>query len=229
MPESILVVAAHPDDEVLGCGGTIARHAAAGDAVHVAILAKGLASRGEPSPADLAELCAAAERAGSVLGTSSLQLHDNPDNRMDTIPALDLAKTVEALLARFHPSVVYTHWAGDVNVDHRQVHQAVVTACRPLPGHPVERLLFFEIQSSTEWQTPWSAPAFNPNYFVDVTGTLDAKLTALSAYASELREFPHPRSLRAVEYLARWRGATVGVDAAEAFVLGRQILRGDRW
>ncbi len=228
MPERVLVVAAHPDDEVLGCGGTIARHAASGDAVHVAILAKGLASRGEPSPAEVAELCASAERAGAVLGTSSLQLHDNPDNRMDTVPALELAQSVEALLARFHPSIVYTHWAGDVNVDHRLVHQAVVTACRPLPGHSVERVLFFEVPSSTEWQTPGSAPAFAPNYFVDVTGTLEAKLAALSAYSSELREFPHPRSRRAVEYLARWRGATVGLDAAEAFVLGRQIRRGDR-
>jgi LmbE family N-acetylglucosaminyl deacetylase len=116
-----------------------------------------------------------------------------------------------------------THHAGDVNIDHQRVHQAVVTACRPQPGHPVRTLLFFEVPSSTEWQPPGSAPAFTPNWFVDISSTLDCKLNALDAYAEELRVWPHPRSLQAVEALARWRGATVGVEAAEAFILGRYL------
>ena len=122
--------------------------------------------------------------------------------------------------------MVYSHWIGDVNIDHRRIHEAVVAACRPQPGHPVESLLFFEVASSTEWQTPGSAPAFQPNWFVDISATLDTKLAALAAYQAELRDWPHPRSTRGVEHLARWRGSTVGCEAAEAFVLGRHLRPG---
>jgi LmbE family N-acetylglucosaminyl deacetylase len=107
-------------------------------------------------------------------------------------------------------------------VDHRVVYQAVVTACRPQPEHSVKTLLLFEIPSSTEWQPPAFSP-FAPNWFVDISATLAIKLDALAAYESELRDWPHPRSLKAVEHLARWRGATVGVEAAESFVLAREI------
>jgi LmbE family N-acetylglucosaminyl deacetylase len=103
------------------------------------------------------------------------------------------------------------------------MHEAVVTACRPQLDHPVKTLLCFEVPSSTEWQLPGSAPAFTPNWFVNISDTLDRKLAALDAYAAELRDWPHPRSRQGVEHLAHWRGATVGVDAAEAFILGRQL------
>jgi LmbE family N-acetylglucosaminyl deacetylase len=119
--------------------------------------------------------------------------------------------------------VVYTHHAGDLNVDHQRVSQAVMTACRPQPGCAVKKIAFFEIPSSTEWQSPSSGPAFAPNWFVDISGTLDTKLKALKAYHGEIRPWPHARSYEAVEHLARWRGATVGCDAAEAFVIGRKI------
>jgi LmbE family N-acetylglucosaminyl deacetylase len=103
------------------------------------------------------------------------------------------------------------------------VHEAAVTACRPQHGHPVKTLLSFEVPSSTEWQPPGSGYPFVPNWFIDISASLDRKLVALDAYARELRDWPHPRSRRGVENLARWRGATVGVEAAEAFILGRQL------
>jgi LmbE family N-acetylglucosaminyl deacetylase len=226
MTQSILILAAHPDDEVLGCGGTIAKLADEGVIVHVAFLADGVFSRAGEQTARQLELTsrrAAAQKACEILGVKSVSFGDFPDNRMDTIPLLDITKALEELIVVHQPEVVFTHHAGDVNIDHRRIHEAVVTGCRPQRGHPVKTLLCFEVPSSTEWQLPGSAPVFAPNWFVDISDTLDRKFAALDAYAAELREWPHPRSRQGVEHLARWRGATVGVDAAEAFMLGRQL------
>lgn len=226
MKRTVLVVAAHPDDEVLGCGAAMARHALRGDKVHVHILAEGLTSRegtrDRSKHADgLSELAAAAHKAHSILGVSSTTLHAWPDNRMDTVPLLDVVKTVEAAIARHRPDIIYTHHGGDLNIDHRVTQQAVETACRPLPGAGLESLLFFEVPSSTEWRTSGPEAAFAPDWFLDASETLPLKLKALKAYASEMRPWPHPRSLQAVEHLARWRGASAGWKAAEAFMLGR--------
>lgn len=226
---NIVVIAAHPDDEVLGCGGTIAKHALQGDKVHVLILAEGATSRNlkrnrEQLKNELSELSQAANRASEILGATSLTLHDFPDNRMDSCDLLDIIKVVEQAIVKHQPEIIYTHHCGDVNIDHRRIHEAVVTATRPMPGSTVKTLLFFEIASSTEWQTPGSAPAFVPNWFVDISETLDLKLKALAAYECEMRPFPHARSITALEHLARWRGATVGVEAAEGFVLGRNLI-----
>ncbi len=223
-----LVVAAHPDDEVLGCGGTIARLSAEGWAVHVLIVAEGATSRDQSrdraaKEGELSTLSAAAHAANAILGAASVSLGDLPDNRMDSIDLLDVVKIVEAAVALRRPDVVLTHHRGDVNVDHAILHDAVVTACRPLPGATVHELLFFEVASSTEWRPPASARAFEPSVFYDVSAHLATKMRALEAYASEMREFPHARSYRALEALARWRGASCGVDAAEAFALGRLI------
>ena len=166
---------------------------------------------------------AAAQKACDILGVKSVSFGDFPDNRMDTIALLDVIKAVEERIAEYRPDTVFTHHVGDVNIDHRRTHEAVVTACRPQGGLPVKTILCFEVPSSTEWQLPGSAPAFAPNWFVDISGTLDRKLAALDAYAAELRPWPHPRSRQGVEYLAHWRGGTVGTDAAEAFMLGRQL------
>lgn len=225
---SVLVIAAHPDDEVLGCGGTIAKHVQAGDKVVVAILAEGVTSRDparnrDERTDDLSELARSAQSANAILGVHALVLHDLPDNRLDSLDRLEVIKLVEGLIVEHRPDRVYTHHAGDVNIDHRRIHEAVVTACRPIPGHSVKSLLFFEVPSSTEWQTPGSAPSFTPNWFVDIEETLETKRRALSAYASEMRRWPHSRSIEAVTYLARWRGASVGREAAEAFMLGRLI------
>ncbi|MCD5401737.1 PIG-L family deacetylase [candidate division NPL-UPA2 bacterium] len=226
--KKILVIAAHPDDEVLGCGATIAKYSQGGAEVHVVILAEGLTSRDnqrerEKHATGLSELAQAAQEANKILGVSSVTLHDFPDNRLDSLARLDVIKIVEGFIDQHKPEVVYTHHAGDVNIDHRRIHDAVVAACRPVPHHPVKRLLFFEVPSSTEWQPPGSAPYFAPNWFEDVSGTLGLKLKALKAYQSEMRPWPHARSLEALEHLARWRGASVGVAAAEAFVLGRSL------
>lgn len=226
---SIAVIAAHPDDEILGCGGTIARHARAGDQVHVLIMAEGITSRAQVrdragASAELSALARAASAANKIVGSASLTQHDFPDNRMDSVDRLDVIKVVEDFLDKHRPAIVYTHHWSDLNVDHRRVHEAVVTACRPLPGHQIRALLFFEVPSSTEWQVPQAAAAFAPNWMVDISDTLEVKLQALRAYESEMRPWPHARSLTAVEHLARWRGASSGVAAAEAFVLGRNIV-----
>ena len=226
--KTALVVAAHPDDEVLGCGGTIARHADAGDQVQVLIVAEGATSRQEQrnrldAGDELSALAQAAQQAGAILGAQGVELLDLPDNRLDSLDRLDLIKRIEQHIDRHQPQLVYVHHAGDVNVDHRRLHEAVVTACRPTPGQPVRRLLSFEVASSTEWQPPGSAPPFQPNWFVDISAQWPRKREALAAYASEMRPWPHARSLEALEHLARWRGAQVGVAAAEAFCLLREL------
>jgi len=228
MANSVFVVAAHPDDEVLGCGGSIARHADAGDHVQVLIVAEGATSRQHQRDrgqvdTELSDLARAAQNAGEILGVTGVELLALPDNRLDTIDRLDLVKLIEARIERYQPQIVYTHHAGDVNIDHRRLHEAVVTACRPTPRHPVNRLLSFEVASSTEWQPPGSAPAFQPNWFMDISEQWERKRLALEAYASEMRPWPHARSIQALEHLARWRGAQVGVQAAEAFCLLRQL------
>jgi N-acetylglucosamine malate deacetylase 1 len=226
---TVLVVAAHPDDEVLGCGGTIAHHADTGDQVQVLIVAEGATSRlqqrdREQATDELTALGQATQQAGAILGAQGVELLDLPDNRLDSLDRLDLIKHIEERIARHQPQVVYVHHAGDVNVDHRLLHEAVVTACRPMPGQPVRRLLSFEVASSTEWQPPGSAPPFQPNWFVDISAQWPRKREALDVYASEMRPWPHARSLEALEHLAHWRGAQVGVEAAEAFCLLRQLV-----
>jgi N-acetylglucosamine malate deacetylase 1 len=227
---TVLVIAAHPDDEVLGCGGTIARLAAAGSKVHVLLIADGETSRdlgpdvGAERQSRIATRSAQCEVARAVLGYSTVENASLPDQRLDHVGLLDVVRRVEVAISRHQPVTVLTHHAGDVNSDHRIVHDAVVAACRPQPNHPVRELLFFETPSSTEWRPPTSAQVFSPNWFVDISATLDAKLRALQAYKDELRAFPHPRSIEAIEALAKWRGASVGVGAAEAFILGRSRI-----
>jgi LmbE family N-acetylglucosaminyl deacetylase len=229
MHRSILVLAAHPDDEVLGCGGTMARLAAEGSSIYVAYLADGVSSRTDISHesaawrTELAVRRAAAQKACEILGATAVFFGDLPDNRLDSIALLDIVRIIEALIAEYRPDTVFTHHTGDVNIDHRRMHEAAITACRPRGGHPVRTFLSFEVPSSTEWQLPGSGLAFTPNWFVDISAFLGRKLAALDAYADELRDWPHPRSRQGVEHLARWRGATIGVDAAEAYMLGRQI------
>lgn len=221
----LLVIAAHPDDEVLGCGATMARCAAQGCEVHVVILSRGISSRNSADEKNTDSkahnaLLGASREANAHLGVSSHSVHDFPDNRMDSLPLLDIIKPIEHTIEQLQPDTVLTHYYNDLNIDHRIVHQAVLTACRPLPMNTLRQLLFFEIPSSTEWQVSQHG-GFSPSVYIDVSQTLEKKLEALRIYASEMRSWPHARSLNAVEYLARWRGASAGLDAAEAFVPGR--------
>ena len=222
--KTVLVVAAHPDDEVLGCGGTIARHVAEGSAAHVLFLADGVSSRlGGGGKDELARRNAAASNAAKVLGLHPPRLFGGPDNALDGMPLIEIIRGIEAVIAEIKPDVVYTHHAGDLNVDHRIACQAVLTACRPQPGFCVRAIYAFEVPSSTEWAASSTGPSFTPQRFVDVTATLDKKRQALAAYQEEMRPFPHARSAEAVDALMRYRGASVGVAAAEAFVVLREI------
>ena len=225
MHKNVLVIAAHPDDEALGCGGTIRLLADAGANIHTALLADGISSRdgGECDIAQLKARRSATRKAGDILGVQDIFFGDFPDNRMDTVALLDVVKTVEMLIDKYKPDTIFTHHVGDLNIDHRRVHESVVTACRPQTGHPVRTLLFFEIPSSTEWQINSAGSCFEPNWFSDISTSINSKIEALKAYELEMRSWPHPRSYQGVEYLSRWRGSIVGVSAAEAFVLGRRL------
>lgn len=223
---NVLVVAAHPDDEVLGCGATMARHTLEGDEVHVVILGEGATSRATSSAEssrDVAALALAAQAAGSELGVASVTVHNLPDNRFDSLALLDVVKVVETHVANRTPDVVYTHHPGDLNIDHALAARAVLTATRPQPAHSVRALYAFEIFSSTEWAFGALAPPWVPNHFVDISDTLDRKLVALSCYATEMRDFPHPRSIEAIRAGAARSGSAVGVHAAEAFAVLRSI------
>ena len=220
---SILVVAAHPDDEVLGCGGYIAARVKSGDEVVVTFLSDGVTSRDKNLGLSEIEFRRnAARSAANVLGVKDVSFGDFPDNKLDSVPLLEVIKTIEAVVDRARPTIVVTHFGGDLNIDHRIVNQAVLTACRPTADQVVKQIMFFEVSSSTEWQWPTEGEAFVPNWFEDISQTLELKVKALLNYEHELREWPHPRSVKAIEHLAHWRGASCGVDAAEAFVLGRR-------
>lgn len=225
MTETILVIAAHPDDEILGLGATIARHADDGDAVHTIIAAEGSTSRSlqrdtASHAKQLGHLHEAAMTAARILGSHPPRMLNFPDNRLDSLDFLDIVKPIEAIVSELRPNIVYTHHAGDLNIDHRILYEAVLTACRPLPGASIRAIYTFETASSTEWSP--SQP-FIPNHYVDAQRTWDRKIAALEAYATEMRPAPHARSVEAIEALAVWRGASVGLGKAEAFQTVRQI------
>lgn len=224
---SVLVVAAHPDDEILGCGGTIARLAREGSDVRIAILAEGMTSRyakrEDADTSQMRHLHSRAEDAARAVGAKELILEKLPDNRLDSVPLLEVIKTVEALVDRFRPEIIYTHHPGDLNVDHGIVHRAVLTATRPLQGQCVRQIYAFEVPSSTEWAFHNLEPSFRPNVFVDISDTLDVKISALNCYDTETRPFPHPRSPEALRAIAARWGSVVGFQAAEAFELVRSV------
>lgn len=223
MNNTVLIVAAHTDDEALGCGGTIARHAAEGDAVYAIFMADGVSSREKTNQRDLINRRSAAEIAREILGIQENFYLGFPDNRLDTTSLIDVIKQIERIIEIVRPNIIYTHHYGDLNVDHRITHQAVLTACRPMPGSSVKNIYSFEVMSSTEWSTPIAAP-FLPNHYVDIGRHLDKKMDALNAYQIEMRNVPHSRSLEHMKHLALHRGFTVGVEAAEAFYTVRTIL-----
>jgi LmbE family N-acetylglucosaminyl deacetylase len=223
----VLIVAAHPDDEVLGCGGTIALRAAAGDEVHLAILGEGVTSRylrrEEADPAALTQLHSRSHRVAELLGTAGLSLFKLPDNRFDSLPLLEVVKVVEGLVDTIRPAAIYTHHPGDLNIDHLVTFRAVMTATRPVAGCPVREIYSFEVPSSTEWAFQQMEPRFRPNVFVDVTATIATKIEAMSLYESECRPFPHPRSPEALRAIARRWGSVAGLEYAEALELVRSL------
>lgn len=218
----VLVIGAHLDDEVLGAGGAIARHAQAGDAVTVCLVCqRAYDHRVRPRTTKAEE--ASARRAALILGYQDLRFLRLQDERLDG-RLLDVIRPIEACVREVKPEIVYTHHRGDSNQDHRAVFQASMIACRSIAHYKVSRLLAFEIPSSTDVAPPFPEYAFQPTFYVNITEALPKKLQAMNAYTREVKTFPHPRSLRGMEVLAQKRGMEIGFHAAEAFTVIR-----DEW
>lgn len=217
---SVLAVVAHPDDEVLGCGGALALHADRGDRVQILILGEGMRSRDEYSEQDVDALVVDAREAARILG-ADVSFGGLPDNRFDSVALLDVVKIVERMRVEIDPDVVYTHHAGDLNVDHGVTERAVLTAMRPLPGERPRTVLAFDTLSSSEWAFSPALPGFRAQWFVDIGAAVERKAAALEAYRTEIRPAPHPRSREGIEVAARRFGMTAGVAHAEAF----EVLR----
>jgi LmbE family N-acetylglucosaminyl deacetylase len=224
---SVLCIAAHPDDEVLGGGGTLARHAAEGESVHVCILSDGVTSRYDDEDAANEEIKRRRDRARRACNTlgATVSLYGFPDNSFDTVPLLDIVQTIESEIESHNPSMIYTHHHGDLNIDHELTCRATITATRPLAGSNIERVLAFETLSASEWSIPKSDNAFQPTSFVNIEEHLETKLEALTVYESELREPPHPRTVETVQKNAEVWGAKAGIEAAEPFTVLREVRR----
>lgn len=229
--ETALVVAAHPDDEVLGAGGTMAKLSAAGYSVYVVIVATGAAARyANPGnhvdqiASEIAVLKENVSSTGPILGVKRHVFLDYPDNRLDTVPLMDISHSLKEIVKDINPSIVFTHHHGDYNWDHRVVHEATLMACRANQGERYPRAIYsYEVLSSTERSFRGGEFAFVPNVYVDITGSIQKKIGALKCYTSELGEYPHPRSVEAVKNKALSRGSEVNVNYCEAFQLVRSI------
>lgn len=223
MSESVLVLGAHPDDEVLGLGATLARHIARGDAVCVALIADGNPIRYDEELARHAHQCA--REAASRLGVTEVRFAGMGDQRLDTLGIVDVTQWIEGVVRDVRPSTIYTHHRGDANYDHRVVFEATMAAVRPYNAPFVERVLCYETPSSSEWAQALPEHFFMPNVYVDITDHLETKLNAIAAYHLELRPYPHPRSIEALRIRAAHWGSVIGVRAAEPFSLVREIER----
>jgi LmbE family N-acetylglucosaminyl deacetylase len=217
----VLVVSAHPDDEILGVGGTVAAHSDRGDSVQLAILCEGISMRYGAERTH--EVCEQSHKAAAILGVSDVAIRNLPDQRLDTMPVSQVAKEVEGLVQGFRPEAVYTHFAGDINRDHRTLAEAVLIATRPYAAPFVREILMFETPSSTEWGAAQLSPTFQPNVFVDIGKTLERKLAAFACYTAEVRPEPHPRSLAALRDRAKYWGSLVNCGAAEPFACVRSL------
>src|SRR5271169_1266371 len=212
----LLIVAAHPDDEILGCGGTVARLIEEGYEAYSLVLGEGITSRdnkrdqGKRSAA-IKQLKKQVSKANKIIGIKEVFAYDFPDNRFDTLPFLDIVKLVEKLKDRIKPDLIFTHFEKDLNIDHRIAYQAVITATRPSPTEAVRGIYSFEILSSTEWNWPLS---FSPDVFFDIKNSINKKIEAMSKYKSELRDFPHPRSLKGIKLNAEYWGMRMGLKYA---------------
>ena len=235
----VLVIAAHPDDEILGMGGTLKKHTKNNDIVKVVFMATGIYARRsvdyknstkysfdkkleKTARNQLTKLRNDAKKAAKIVDVKDIEFYDFPDNEMDKVSNLEITKQVETIIKKFNPSIVYTHHPNDINIDHRLIYNATITATRPTPGCKVEEVISFEVPSSTEWNFP---STFSPNIFIDISKELSFKLKAMKAYKDELREFPHPRSIQALEVISKRWGTVSGYSAAEAFCLVRKLQK----
>lgn len=218
----VLVIAAHPDDETIGAGGTLARHIAASDEVHWCVVTQ--AYEPQWSAAVIDEAARQVRDVTAVYGFKSVIKLGFPTVKLNTLPYIDLSSALQRVVDDVQPEVVYTTPADDINLDHRVVYESTLVATRPLPGCPVKRLLCYEIAPTARFGLPVGSRGFLPNVFVDIADYLDKKLAAMACYKTELREYPHPRSIEGLRLLAQERGLSVGLPAAECF----QLIR-ERW
>tara|TARA_X000001036_G_scaffold40854_1_gene32870 strand:- start:137 stop:823 length:687 start_codon:yes stop_codon:yes gene_type:complete len=227
MSKKVLIVAAHPDDELLGCGGAILHHLYQGDKVRVTIVAEGLTSRESKNKSnqDTVELKNITKSICKKIGIKELDFLDFADNRLDDYNLLDVIKPIEKIINTFKPEIIYTHHYGDLNKDHQIVNRAVMTSARPKPNSFVQKIYAFEVLSSTNWSIINSSAVFEPNYYLNIEKFLKKKLNLLSHYKGEIEKWPHTRSLKSIEILAKYRGSSVGLEAAEAFYLLREIKK----
>ncbi len=220
---TVLVVAAHMDDEALGCGGAIARHAANGDEVHACYMTDSSTSQYVGDDSKLSAKYEQAKEVADILGLSQLHHLDFPDMRLDSVPIPDLASGVAEVTRAIAPEIVYTHHPGDRNKDHSLTYEATLVAARPYPGQTIRRVLTYEVLSSTEWGEQHLP--FIPNCFVEIGDWIEAKIRAMGCYVDELRDPPHPRSLEGIRIHARDRGMSAGLEYAEAFCIVYDICR----
>lgn len=225
--KKILVVAAHPDDEILGLAGTIKKRINIGCKAYCIILGEGLTSRTthrEDTPHNLIDsLHYQTSEAAKIIGFEQVYFSKFPDNRFDSVDLLEIIKEVEKYVQQIKPDIIYTHHYGDLNIDHRRTFEAVITACRPVGEFCVKEIYCFETPTSTEWHFQYGDNTFKPNVFIDIEDTLPVKLAAMNCYKTELGEYPHPRSLKALEIIAAKWGTVVGRKYAEAFELIRKV------
>ena len=217
MPERVLVIAAHPDDELLGCGGTVALHTRAGDLVTAVIVCEGESLR-YPQGVGQAEHT---RRAAAALGVTDVRVLGFPDQKLDTFPLTDVIAPLQEIVREVRPRIVYGQFGGDANRDHDILFRALLVATRPVEPY-IETVYAFDTASSTEWGYPRS---FVPDTWVEITDTLEQKIAAMACYESEVREYPHPRSLDALRHRARAWGNQSCLDAAEVFMTVRRVLR----
>ena len=203
-----LIVAAHPDDEVLGCGGSVLKMIPKQE-IYSLVLSKG--GRDQPITTD---------KVAEFMGFTKHWQLDFPDNKFDTVPLLDITQKIEEIKNEIKPNVIFTHFEYDLNIDHKLTYQAVMTATRPMAYESVREVYSFEIPSSTEWKFP---NVFAPNVFIDISDTIEKKIEAFSMYETEVREFPHPRSAEAMRVIAKRWGILSGLKCAEAFILVRKV------
>lgn len=218
----VLVIAPHPDDEVLGCGGTMARLAASGARVEVAIVTEGKPPRYERTSVEKVRAEAAAAHA--LLGVATTHHLDLPAAELDGVPHADLNAKIGALVDATMPDTIFVPFVGDIHLDHQLVFRSTMVAARPRRATYPRTILAYETLSETNWSAPYIEPVFVPTVYVDIAATMDRKLAAFAAYVSQCRAFPDERSPEAIQALATLRGATVHRLAAEAFVLVREVI-----
>lgn len=217
----VLVIAPHADDEIIGLGGTLVKHIEQGDKVYVCI-----ATRGVPpvfSETFMQQLRQETLECHKLLGVEKTFFLEFPSIALETVPRHQLNGDLMKVFAEVQPQVVYIPHFGDMQKDHALVSEAAMVCVRPKYEYIVEKVYAYETLSETEWNIPCATNAFIPQRYVDITQTLEKKFALLKCYQSQIAEFPNPRSIEAVEALAKYRGATVGVKAAEAFAVVREI------